>query len=72
MICDRCGQETRAFTVSYFNTERICVERCVPAERAHPQFEHAREVETQHVMNGEFNFPGVGLPADLVVTKGEQ
>lgn len=71
MTCDRCGQKTNAYTLSYFNTEKICVDRCVEAERAHPLFEQAREIETQHVLKGEFNFPGIGLPADLVVTKGE-
>lgn len=72
MICDRCGEETRAYTTSYFNTETICIERCVAAERAHPLFEQARAIETQQVQNGNFNYPGVGLPPDLVVKKGEQ
>lgn len=71
MICDRCGQETNAYTLSYFNTETICVDRCVEAERAHPLFEQAREIETQHVQKGEFNFPGIGLPPELRVMKGE-
>lgn len=72
MICDRCGQETGAFTTSYFNTQTICVERCVPAERAHPDFERARDVELAAVERGDYNFPGIGCPPELLVDKGEQ
>lgn len=69
MICDRCGQETWGFTGSYFNCEVICLERCMPAERAHPLFEEARRIETEAVMRGDMNFPGVGLPPELKVER---
>ena len=64
MKCDRCGNDTSAFTTSYFNTDTICMD-CCEIERAHPQFEHAREVELQAVQNGDYNFPGIGLPLDM-------
>lgn len=64
MICDRCGKESGFSTGSYFNLDQICVE-CDEAERNHPEFERAREVELEHVKHGDFNFGGVGLPTDL-------
>lgn len=64
MICDRCGKESVGSTGSYFNTETICFE-CADRERAHPDFERARRVETEAVQRGDYNFPGVGLPPDL-------
>lgn len=64
MICQRCGNESLASTGSYFNTDQICL-GCSEIEREHPQFEEARRVETEHCARGDFNFPGIGLPADL-------
>lgn len=64
MTCDRCGKDTFGTTGSYFNTDTICFD-CCDKERQHPEFEHARDVETMEVMNGNYNFPGVGLPPDL-------
>lgn len=64
MICDRCKKETFAITGSYFNTEMICIE-CDERERAHPDFARAQEIENQAVKRGDYNFPGIGLPADL-------
>ena len=51
-------------TGSYFNTEIICPE-CDEAEQAHPDYERARAVEGEAVRAGNFNYPGIGLPADL-------
>ena len=62
--CDRCKKSMTESTVSYFNTQEICMD-CDEIERAHPDFQAAREKETQEVMQGNMNFPGVGLPADL-------
>lgn len=64
MICDRCGKETLSHTMSYFNTDAICM-ACDKAERAHPAFGHAREAELEAVKRGDYNFRGVGLPADM-------
>jgi hypothetical protein len=68
VTCDRCGRETLIVTGSYFNTELIC-EACDAAERAHPQFDEARRIETEAVRRGDYNFPGIGLPPEL---KGER
>ena len=62
--CDRCGQETLVTTMSWFNTDIIC-DGCDKKERAHPQFEQARQRESDAVLRGVRNFPGIGLPPDL-------
>ena len=31
--CDRCGAELKARTMSWFNTETICVDKCAEAEK---------------------------------------
>lgn len=64
MICDRCGAESLVSTGSYFNTEIICP-ACDEAEQAHPDYARAREVELAAVRAGNFNYPGIGLPAEL-------
>lgn len=64
MRCDRCGKETLATTMSYFNTDTICM-KCKDIERAHPMFETARRIETEEVMRGNYNYEGIGLPNDL-------
>lgn len=69
--CDRCGAQTQVTTMSYFNTETICL-ACDERERAHPTFEHAQAVEREAVRAGDHNFPGVGLPADLAVSNPDK
>lgn len=64
MRCDRCGKDTIQTTMSFFNTDTICME-CDDLERAHPLFEVAHRVETEEVMRGNYNFEGIGLPNDL-------
>lgn len=64
MECDRCGRESRASTGSWFNTEQICLD-CSGKEKAHPRFAEAKAAEEAAVKNGDYNFPGIGLPADL-------
>ncbi len=64
MRCDRCGETSGAFTMSRFNTEMICLQ-CDEKERAHPEYERAREVEHAQVMAGNYNYPGIGKPEDL-------
>lgn len=59
--CDRCGKETYVTTMSYFNTDIICGE-CSDLEQLHPSYKRAKEVENDHVRDGDFNFSGVGLP----------
>jgi hypothetical protein len=64
MKCQRCNTQTSAHTVSYFNTQEICID-CRDKERKHPQFEEARAREHGEVMRGNLNFRGIGLPNDL-------
>ena len=62
--CDRCGEENTATIMSYFNTDTLCM-ACKEKERAHPDFERAREAEIAEVQKGNYNYPGIGKPADL-------
>jgi hypothetical protein len=63
--CDRCGRETIVLKMSWFNTDNLCLD-CQAEEAAHPQYAEARAAEEAAVRRGDFNFPGVGLPPDLV------
>jgi hypothetical protein len=64
MICDRCGKQSISSTMSYFNTDTICPE-CDDRERAHPRFQEARDAELEACKRGDYNFHGIGLPAEL-------
>jgi len=63
LACGRCGLG-HGTTGSYFDTAMICDE-CVVAELAHSDFKRARDIECAAVMAGNYNYPGIGLPADL-------
>lgn len=63
--CQRCRKQTDITTMSMFNTQMICHE-CDLTERKHPKFEDARQAENDAISRGEYNFPGIGLPADLM------
>ncbi len=65
MTCNRCGKETGAHIMSYFNTELICL-GCKAAERDHPRYQEAVDADVAACEAGNFNFQGIGLPADLV------
>lgn len=71
MICDRCRRESFGSIGSVFNTEQICMD-CKALEEKHPDYERARAVELEAVRNGNFNYPGIGLPADLRGGSSEQ
>jgi len=62
--CPRCGNKSKAMTCSRFNTEWICIE-CDKKERAHPEYKRASEAELEAVRAGNYNFKGIGKPADL-------
>lgn len=64
MICERCGTSTNAHTMSVFNTDEICIP-CRRTEELHPDFASAHAAEAAAVRDGDYNFPGVGLPSDL-------
>lgn len=59
--CQRCGVHTLATTVSYFNTDHLCLP-CKEAERLHPDFPLAQAVEIAAVKLGNYNFEGIGYP----------
>lgn len=62
--CDRCGKEMQMYKMSYFNEDEIC-SSCLKEEEQHPLYAKAKQVELEHVKNGDYNFPGIGLPNDL-------
>lgn len=59
--CQRCGTHTLVTTVSYFNTDILCLP-CKEAERLHPDFPLAEAVEIEAVKRGNYNFEGIGYP----------
>jgi len=63
-VCPRCQKETNVTTMSRFNTEEICIP-CEDIEKKHPEYQRAVEVEHAEVVKGNYNFPGIGKPADL-------
>jgi hypothetical protein len=52
----------KAWTLSYFNTEEICMD-CSADEKLAPGFRAARAAEEAAVRGGNLNFPGLGLSA---------
>lgn len=62
--CDRCGKATGIFKMSWFNMDMICPD-CDEKEVNHPDYDKARKADTEAVKQGEYNFPGIGKPADL-------
>jgi hypothetical protein len=64
MQCERCGGDARLSTCSIFNAEQICLE-CKDREENHPDYEKAQKAEDEALRRGEFNFPGIGLLANL-------
>lgn len=61
--CERCGK-AGTFTMSWFNTQMICTE-CEKKERAHKDYQKAKEAVYEQERNGNRNFEGIGLPDDL-------
>jgi hypothetical protein len=47
-----------------FNREDICLD-CKEKETKHPLYEKAREADEAQMRKGNFNFEGIGRPADL-------
>lgn len=66
--CERCGRETLVTQCSMFNTE-MCCQNCIDKEKQHPSYDLARFREYQAVQEGNYNFPGIGLPPDLYCQK---
>ena len=63
--CQRCGnQHPKSLKMSFFNEDMICPE-CEEKERNHPDYQKAKEIERQEVLKGNYNYGGIGKPADL-------
>lgn len=62
-ICDRCGDNPPVI-MSKFNTQ-MCCDGCIDRERNHPMYPQAAAAELAALRGGDYNFPGIGLPADL-------
>ena len=62
MLCQRCMRtDAKALKMSWFNTEMIC-STCQKAESKLPEYQFAKEMERQQVLNGNYNYRGIGLP----------
>jgi hypothetical protein len=68
-VCERCRQGARVFTMSLFNEQMICIGG-VAIEQAHPRFDEAVAAEEAAARRGDFNFPGIGLPEDVMPPRG--
>lgn len=62
--CPRCKTEMNISIMSKFNTEEICIS-CKTREENHPKYREADRAETRAVQSGNYNFVGIGCPADL-------
>ena len=58
MICDRCQTHTNTTTVSYMNTDTLCM-TCRTEEQSHPMYAAAKEAELAACKTGNFNYPGL-------------
>ena len=64
--CQRCGTSSIGIcSVSRFNTDWLC-EHCLVLEKEHPEYERAASAELAAVQRGNYSFPGVGCPPDLI------
>jgi hypothetical protein len=64
VVCERCGNPTNAVTMSMFNVDIICM-GCKDIEAHHPDYPKAAKAEYDACEKGDYNFGGIGKPADL-------
>jgi len=57
-----------SFSVSRFNLDEICPE-CQAREKEHPKYREAHDTDLAAVKSGDYNFPGIGCPADLYLNQ---
>lgn len=62
--CARCNRGLRSSIMSRFNTDIICPE-CETKEKAHPRYQEAVDAEMAACKRGDYNYAGIGKPADL-------
>lgn len=68
MRCERCGEIVATVQGSMFNSQMICMS-CLGIERKHPKYKEACAEEHKQVLLGNYNYEGIGLPADLKSAK---
>ena len=57
--CERCYKETSVTTMSYFNTQMICL-KCENEEQQAQRYAEAKRAENEAVRQGDYNFRGIG------------
>ena len=64
--CARCNVSLMEIgsIMSRFNLDIICAP-CESKEKLHPAYPEAHRAELKAVQSGNYNFPGIGKPADL-------
>lgn len=62
--CDRCNSVTNTLKMSFFNTDMCCIS-CIKKEQLHSKYDEAKRAERQQILKGNYNFAGIGKPADL-------
>jgi len=66
--CQRCGEKGNTSTMSWFNTDLICMD-CSDKEKSHPKYQEAKDREHAEVKKGNLNYGGVGFEATKKKTK---
>ena len=61
--CERCGEATNTTTMSWFNTDIICMD-CADEEKNHPKYQEAKDKELAEVRKGNLNYEGIGFDAE--------
>ena len=61
--CQRCGVKSNASTMSWFNTDLICMD-CADKEKSHPKYQEAKDRENEEVQKGNLNYEGIGFDAE--------
>jgi HAD superfamily hydrolase (TIGR01662 family) len=61
--CHRCDKKTNTHTMSWFNTDLICMD-CSNKEKSHPKYQEAKDKELEQVKKGNYNFEGIGFDAE--------
>jgi hypothetical protein len=56
--CHRCGEPSTMYTMSYLNTQLICMD-CDDKEKEHPRYKDAKAEELEQVTAGNMNYKGL-------------
>lgn len=62
--CQRCKIPSDGMIMSMFNEDWICFS-CHKIEQNHPNYKDAVEAERAAILDGNYNFKGIGKPHDL-------